>query len=230
MRSYLDRFYDILDRLRRDKRQGLPLTEYGGRSGLPDRGVYFFFEPGEHRNQSNVQRVVRVGTHAVSLNSKSKLWTRLRAHRGTSDGRGNHRGSIFRLHVGAALATASTSATVPNSWGVGSSAVKEIRQMEVLHEQRVSQYIGRMSVVWVAVPDPAGPNSIRSVIERNSIALLSNTLSPVDPPSSAWLGLSSPREEIRRSGLWNLNYVADPCDYSFLELLEQLVVETVCVD
>jgi hypothetical protein len=35
----------------------------------------------------------------------------------------------------------------------------------------------------------------------NAIALLSNKLKPIDPPSSDWLGLHSGRQEVRESGL-----------------------------
>ena len=100
----LGRFYSILEKLDASQQQGLKLGLYSGTSRLPLRGVYFFREPGELRSSSAVShRIVRVGTHAVSANAKSTLWQRLRAHLGTREGSGNHRGSIFRRHVGAAL-------------------------------------------------------------------------------------------------------------------------------
>jgi hypothetical protein len=71
---------------------------------MANRGVYFFFEGGELRSQSGSGGlVVRIGTHAVSVGSKSTLWGRLAQHRGSLSGNGNHRGSIFRLWVGSAL-------------------------------------------------------------------------------------------------------------------------------
>ncbi|MEO7086694.1 MAG: hypothetical protein ABI442_18415 [Gemmatimonadaceae bacterium] len=77
-----------------------------------------------------------------------------------------------------------------------------------------------MSVLWVAIPDEPGAGSARSVIERNTIALLSNATSAVDQPSPGWLGRHSPRAEIRASGLWNLNYVGGSYDPAYLDLLE----------
>ncbi len=72
----------------------------------PAGGVYFFFEDGEVRGDGS-SRVVRVGTHALTATSKATLWGRLRQHRGHLAGRdpgsGNHRASVFRRHVGAAL-------------------------------------------------------------------------------------------------------------------------------
>ena len=80
-----------------------------------------------------------------------------------------------------------------------------------------------MTVLWVAVPDPPGPESLRAYVERNAIAMLSNSLVPVDRPSPEWLGLYSPRREIRDGGLWNLNHVGETYDPSFLEVLGDLV-------
>jgi hypothetical protein len=208
--------------------QAKRLADCSGRSHWPARGVYFFREPGEYRRLvPDMSRIVRVGTHAVSAGSKSKLWGRLRAHRGGQDLGGNHRGSIFRLHVGAALLARDKHVIgeLP-TWSVGQSAPREIRDQEVEHERRVSQHIGNMSVLWVNVPDEPGPASQRSFIERNAIALLSNKLSPFDTPSDTWLGRHSVRAEIRQSGLWNLNYVRDPVDTAFLDVLEDAVATT----
>jgi len=202
--------------------QAQELREHTGGSSWPSRGVYFFMESGEFRSRApQSPRIVRVGTHAVSSGATSTLWGRLRAHRGGMDGRGNHRGSIFRLHVGAALLESEGNQLA--TWGIKTSAPGNIRTVEAVHEKRVSAYIGRMSVVWVQVPDAPGPGSARSLIEKNAIALLSNRRDPVDPPSASWLGRSSPREEIARSGLWNLNYVDVRYDPGFLDVLERHV-------
>jgi hypothetical protein len=115
----LNRLYALLSQLSALPDQGIRLSDCTGRVRWPDRGVYFFFEPGELR-RDGTPRVVRVGTHAVSAGSRTRLWQRLRAHRGNRDGRGNHRGSVFRRHVGEALLRRDQ-ATHP-SWGMGSSA------------------------------------------------------------------------------------------------------------
>jgi hypothetical protein len=223
--SNLEQFYLLIRRLASLPGQGRCLAEYSGRYQWPARGVYFFQEPGEHRRgDSDSPRIVRVGTHAVSGGSRSKLWGRLRAHRGGRDLGGNHRGSIFRLHVGAALLERdkATLGHLP-TWAVGQSAPREVRDLEIEHEKRVSQHIGRMSVLWVDVPDEPGPGSQRAFIERNAIALLSNQLSPEDPPCEGWLGRHSVRTEIRQSGLWNLNHVKEAADPQFLDILKGAV-------
>lgn len=220
----LDRFYALLARLRAVPGQGRPLREYTGHDPRPARGVYFF-EPGEcRRDAPETPRVVRAGTHAVSAGSRSTLWGRLRAHRGTATGNGNHRGSIFRRHVGAAL-LARDGAALP-SWGIGSHASKAFRQAEAEHERRVSAYIGAMPVVYVDVPDAAGPASMRAFLEQHAIALLSRNGDPVDPPSPAWVGRYSPPAEIRDSGLWNVNYVRFVYDPAFADAFEAAVDRT----
>ena len=86
----------------------------------PNLGIYFFCEAGEARSRSGAGlRVVRVGTHGLKAGSRSTLWKRLSQHRGRArDSGGNHRGSIFRLVVGMALAQ-QQGIDLPPPWGVG---------------------------------------------------------------------------------------------------------------
>lgn len=225
LHSDLDRLYCLLAKLEETGVQGKRLDSYAGHNTFPARGVYFFREVGECRTSDpNTLRIVRVGTHAVSANAKSTLRSRLKAHLGTRRGGGNHRGSIFRLHVGTAL-LARDEWPVP-TWGVGSTTPDEVRTNPVTRaaeaewEQRVSSHIGAMTVLWVNVPGEPGPDSMRARIEQNAIALLSNQCAPLDVATSGWLGHHSPRLEIRQSGLWNLNYVRQPYDPDFLNDLE----------
>ena len=69
------------------------LSQCTGRMSWPRRGVYFFMEHAEDRTDTGQGlRVVRVGTHASNAGSKTKLWNRLAAHRGSaSTGGGNQR-------------------------------------------------------------------------------------------------------------------------------------------
>ena len=98
----LDRFYYLMNQLKEKVGGYRYLSQCHGTMNWPNRGVYFFFEPGEFRTDGKTFRVVRVGTHAVSLGSKATLWSRLITHRGHVDGDGNHRGSVFRLLIGSA--------------------------------------------------------------------------------------------------------------------------------
>ncbi len=216
----LTRFYQILARVQALPGQRALLAECTGRSHKwPARGVYFFEEPGELRGDGMAPRITRIGTHAVSANSRSSLWGRLRAHRGGRDGRGNHRGSVFRQHAGLALLNRSSG--VVETWAKGQTAPKVVRQHEDDHERLVSAYLGSFRLTCIAVSDEPGKASDRAFIERNAIALLSNQLDPWDAPSSGWLGHFSNSESIKRSGLWNVQHVDIVPDVSFLETFER---------
>ena len=225
----LNRFYDILDNL--DERIARRrLHECHGRMSWPHRGVYFFFEGGEFCSDGTTPRVVRVGTHAVSAGSKTTLWNRLSTHRGTRSGGGNHRGSIFRLWVGTALLKANENLNPkPTTWGQGSSAKRPVRDCEAHVEQAVSAYIGSMPFLWVVADDEPGKDSIRSVIEKNALALLScssETGETADRPSATWLGHHCPNDTLRRSGLWNVRDVDGRYDPMFLDLLASCAEKT----
>ncbi len=221
----IDRLYKIVRELESSVGGKRLMSECIGKQQWPKRGVYLFFEPGEQRINTSESRVVRVGTHGVSIGSKATLWNRLRTHRGTGFGLGNHRSSIFRLHVGAAISFRDADIKVA-SWGVGQSADVSIRKPEEALERKVSAYIGAMSVLWLAVDDVAGPSSDRAYIERNLIGLLTGKAGPTDPPSSEWLGRFSPDERIRRSGVWNLDFLEYSYSADFLDVLDEYVLIT----
>ena len=226
-RAHLVRFYSILDKLERSVGGARTLADSTGHMNWPDRGVYLFREFGENRSDSgNGPRIVRVGTHALKTGSRTKLWTRLSQHKGQlSTGTGSHRGSIFRLIVGAALIR-QHGCDFP-TWGQGNTANAAVRMRELILEREVSQIIGKMPFLWLAVEDETGPKSLRGYIERNAIALLSNygkTL--LDPPTQEWLGHYCDRERVRQSGLWNSNHVDENYDPAFLDELDRLISAT----
>ena len=220
----LERFYGILASLEHNLGGARKLSDCSGRMNWPRRGVYFFHEKNEQRHDSGKgSRIVRVGTHALKTGSGTKLWTRLSQHRGQArSGGGNHRGSIFRLIVGAALIEKNGHHC--QSWGQGSSAPREVREGEQSLERAVSKVIGDMPFLWLAIEDKPGPDSLRGHIERNAIALLSNFgKSPFDSPSESWLGNLCNRERVRNSGLWNSNHVDEAYNPAFLDTLDRLV-------
>ena len=230
-----NRFYELLDRLSELAGGPRVLKDCHGGMNWPARGVYFFYEAGESRaDDPSRSRVVRIGTHGLRNGSRSTLWDRLSQHRGNiRSGRGNHRGSIFRLIVGIALAK-QLSLPLPDSWGVGGSVGEAARRLNIDRdainaaesdlEASVSEYIGLMPFLWLDVGDAPGPNSERGLIERNAIALLSGYRGgAVDNPSDEWLGHHSDRERVRRSGLWNNNHVDELDDPLFLDEMESRI-------
>jgi hypothetical protein len=151
-------------------------------------------------------------------------------HRGSvRSGGGDHRGSIFRLHVGIAMLRQQPDEFLAagTTWGRGNSADRATRVAEELLESAVSRFIGDMPFLWVEIDDEPGPQSQRQVVESNLIALLSNANKPpLDPPSSTWLGHHSDRPAIRDSGLWNVNHVYEPHRPAGLDLLEYHISST----
>jgi hypothetical protein len=221
----LNQFYETLKYLHHLVGGYRYLRECTAKSGWPQRGVYFFLENGEIRADGSMLRVTRIGTHAVSANSKTTLWNRLHTHRGHSDGRGNHRGSVFRKRVGEALlSTEIYPQEIRSTWGKGNTAEKAMRIAERPLEHAVSRRIGEMPFLWLDINDTPSPRSQRAYIERNSIALLSNfEKEPIDPPSTNWLGRHSGQRTIAHSGLWNTDYVGESYDGDFLKEFARLV-------
>ncbi len=223
--AHLTKFYSLLDELEGRLGGMRRLSDCSGRMPWPQRGVYFFFEPGEVRTGSGTgRRVVRIGTHALTIGAGTTLWGRLSQHRGPKrSGGGNHRGSIFRLLVGTALMERD-GFDCPTWDNRRNTASHDVRESEKTLERAVSKVIGDMSLLWVAVEDEPGPDSLRGYIERNAIALLSNYgKQSIDPPSRSWLGRHCNRERVRTSGLWNSNHVDEGYDPPFLDTFATLV-------
>ncbi len=218
--KHIHHFYDLLADLEERVGGKRVLNECNGRMGWPRRGLYFFFEDGEFRCGSDTDlRVVRVGTHALRLGAKSTLWGRLKQHQGVlKHGGGNRGSSIFRYHVGLAIANRDK-ISIPDTWRKGVS--------DCDLEREVSKHIRNMPFLWVNVDDAAGPGSDRGIIERSTIAMLSAKQSTAtDRSSKGWLGLHSDQPEIRGSGLWNVMHVDDKYDPSFLDVLKRRIERT----
>ena len=84
------------------------------------------------------------------------------------------------LIVGAAMKSRDQQEN-PESWGIGADFGSAAKRLEIPREvisptelpleRSVSEYIGKMPFVWLNVDDPPGGDSLRGIIERNSIAL-----------------------------------------------------------
>ena len=211
---------------------GASPTAPGAPAGL-DAGSTSSSRPVRCAPDPAMGNAVRIGTHALKAGSRGTLWGRLSQHRGAREGGGNHRGSIFRLLVGVALARRQGTAP-PRSWGIGSDRGSASRRLELGRESikcselalevRVSDYIGAMPFLWLDIDDEPGPTSDRGLVERNAIGLLSASTSPApDTASAGWLGQFSDRARVRGSGLWNSNHVDESYVPSFLDTLDEYV-------
>ena len=228
----LSGFYEIMERLNRGVGGFRYLDIASQSSGWPERGVYFFFDDREPRGNGSGPRVVRVGTHAVACGVQSTLWSRLSQHRGSTGGAhpggGNHRGSVFRMHVGnALLARGEYGRAVSATWPQRGKVPSQVRESEHRLECDVSAYIRRLPLLWLDVPDESSAQSHRRVIEVSAIGLLSSQSTvAADPASNGWLGRWAVPEEIRASGLWNIDAVGGGWDPNFLNLLEHYAART----
>ncbi|MDB2240470.1 hypothetical protein [Halorubrum ezzemoulense] len=233
-RADLDRFYDLLDDLARRVGGPRKLKECTGYMDWPDRGVYFFLAPGETRASTDQSRVTRVGTHAVSAGSSTTLWDRLKQHYGTGSGSSNHphggahRASVYRKRVGEAIIEKYGLREDYPDWDERWSGVDReraaVRDEEYALERRVSAFVREQPFLWVPLDDEPGADSDRRVLERNSIALLSNfDREPVDPRRTDWIGRHSRSRAIRESGLWNVDHADEQYDGGFLGLFADAV-------
>jgi hypothetical protein len=224
--GHTDQLYLLLEDLASREEGPRRLRKCTASTGWPRQGVYFFYEDGEVRADGS-NRIVRVGTHALTVTSRTTLWARLRQHRGRLGGRnaggGNHRASIFRGHVGTALIQRGAWPDgLLGAW-TGRSRIPAWSDIEDQVERQVSSHIGAMPFLWLAVPSRPGGESDRGYIERHSIALLSGLDARADRPSVGWLGCYASSSRVRRSGLWNSNHVGDGYDPGFLQVLGDLV-------
>jgi hypothetical protein len=179
---------------------------------VPKRGVYIFLDRREPNFLGAQPRIVRIGTHAVSLGSKATLRGRLRNHLGPANEIGNHRGSIFRLHVGRAMLEANTGLDRLPSWGEGQDASPHIKAAESGHELAVSRYLQELEVALIEIDDEPTKDSLRASVEAQLVALCTESMQTIDSPTPDWLGLQSPVAVIRQSGLWNIRGVGGKYD------------------
>lgn len=218
----LQEFHQKLGVLRDTTGGPFYLSDADNNYNWPDRGIYVFFDHGTDPLVDPVSdwSITRIGTVGVSTGSTSTLWDRLRAHRGTIDSTygdmgGNHRGSIFRKHVGRAFIERDSLSDDYPYWGIAHRnlpddvSTTEIREQEHELEQRVSEYIRTLPFLVINIPGDAGPDADRALIEKNLIALVSHARrTNPELQKDDWLGDRSPRAEISRTQLWNIQHVS----------------------
>lgn len=164
---------------------------------IPKNGIYVLFEKGERAH--NGDRIVRIGTHT----GRDQLRSRLIQH----FVRENKDRSIFRKNIGRAL-LAKAHDPFLTEWELDLTPAKarkkyltnvyERKLKEI--ERRVTRYMQRAFSFAV----------LRMDGKDERLALESRMISTVSrceecKSSRNWLGRSSPKEKIRRGGLWLVN-------------------------
>jgi ADP-ribosylglycohydrolase len=154
---------------------------------IPKNGIYILFEKGEFAHTTN--RIVRIGTHT----GKNKLPSRLKEHFVNE----NKDRSIFRKNIGRALLNKDNDPFIEqwNKKALILDSVDFIKQKEI--EKRVTKYIrSNFSFVIFQIEDKKKMHELESKI-ISTVSLCGDCT-----PYPNWLGLFSPVEKIRRSGLW----------------------------
>ena len=202
------------------KRLHFPFDE----NEIPLNGIYILFEKGEKAH--GVDRIVRVGTHTGDNQLRSRLWQHFINE--------NKDRSIFRKNIGRALLSKEKDQFL-QQWEVDLTTKKAKednkgkinfkKKKEV--EQKVTKYMqDNFSFVVFEVPEKEN----RLKIESKIISTIS--LCDECHPSKEWLGLFSPKEKIKKSGLWLVNELyKEPLDGEELNKLKKLLGaqnETLC--
>ena len=164
---------------------------------LPKNGIYIVFEKSEHAH--NTDRIVRIGTHI----GQDNLPVRLQEHFYNE----NKNRSIFRKNIGRAFLQNDKYLEI---WNMDffpkinrkqyANKINPKKQADI--ENQVSDFI-RKNVSFVILP--IENEKQRLEFEAKIIGTVS--LCKECAPSKKWLGLSSPEEKIRCSGLWQKQYL-----------------------
>jgi len=196
---------------------GLPRCRFPfDESVIPDNGIYILFEKGEHAHRAD--RIVRVGTHTGA----NQLRSRLRQHFVNE----NKDRSIFRKNIGRAILQKAGAPFLKQwEWDLTTRRARntylpllDIEKQRTI-ERAVSEYIQRnLSFVVFRVD----AKEERLEWEQKIISTLS--WCEECRPSHNWLGMHSPKQKIRESGLWLVNGLhKEPLSKKELEILERTV-------
>ena len=183
---------------------------------IPRNGIYVLFEDGERAHGTD--RIVRVGTHT----GKNQLCPRLGQHFVNE----KKDRSIFRKNIGRALLRKEKDPFLEQwEWDLTTRKAKE-RYLPLLDaekqrkvEKAVTEYIRRSFSFAVFRLDD---KEKRLHWEQKIISTISWCQECC--PSPGWLGMYSPKNKIRKSGLWLVNGLyKEGLSWAELEELEKLV-------
>jgi hypothetical protein len=199
-----------------EKLQDLPVMQFPfEKTRLPDDGIYFFYEEGEHSGHSGQPRIVRIGTHRDG-NFRSRI-----ADHFLSDGRrldlhvnkpAPKDRSIFRKQLGRALLAKDkdpylevwnidfTTRRNRQTYGNRRNLTKERDIEEEVSRLLREKFSFRCLELELAVARMGSAG-----LEAALIGTVANC--GVCKPSPTWLGLHSPKLEIRQSGLWLVQHL-----------------------
>lgn len=175
------------------KRYEFPFDE----KNIPKNGIYILFEKGEKAHDKD--RIVRIGTHT----GNNQLSPRLKQHFLNE----NKDRSIFRKNIGRALLNKAKDSFL-EQWELDLTTkyAKEKLKDKINFEKQKQvekQVIKYIQENFSFVVFPIEDKNKRLKIESKIISTIS--LCKECKHSENWLGLFSPKEKIKESGLWLVN-------------------------
>jgi hypothetical protein len=187
-------------------------------SRIPENGIYILFEKGELTHQTD--RIVRIGTHT----GNNQLPSRLEQHFIKE----NKDRSIFRKNIGRAILNRDRDAFL-EQWEIKLTTTEAKKKYAGMIDQRKLQEMEKRVTDYIQ-------RNFRFVVfsveeKEKRILWESKIISTVSRckecrPSENWLGLHSPKEKIRESGLWLVNELyKQPLDESDYEVLKTNVLD-----
>ncbi|MCD8509738.1 MAG: hypothetical protein LRY73_07595 [Bacillus sp. (in: Bacteria)] len=183
---------------------------------IPQNGIYILYEKGETGHGGD--RIVRVGTHTGA----NQLRSRLKQHFLNP----NKDRSIFRKNIGRCFLHKEND-PYKDIWefDLTTRAQKDKhqhlvdRQYQQQIEEKISTYIQQNFSFAIL---PVETKEERLNLESKMISTVS--LCHDCRPSDNWLGLYSPKEKIRESGLWLVNQLyKEPLSHAELEWIKHHV-------
>lgn len=200
-------------------------------ASLPNNGIYFFYEDGEHWGHGGRKpRVVRVGTH-----KDGNFRSRIAEHFLLDERRMNfdamkpapHERSIFRKHLGAALLNKHSDPYLavwnnidftPRATRDQHGHLRDIVKEKAIESEITALLREHFFFRYVVVAQESLRMGISGIEKKliGTVAQCSECRS-----SHVWLGNQSPRPQIRGSGLWLIHHLKaptlSPAEMNFLE-------------
>ena len=185
-------------------------------AGLPENGIYFFYEDGEMWGHSGRQpRIVRIGTHRDG-NFRSRIADHYLSRGRSMDLHVNKPApkdrSIFRKHLGRAL-LAKAQDPYLEIWNIDFTTNRNRRaygdrrnpakEREI--EEQVSYLLREKFSFRYLELDVAVARMGNKGLEAALIGTVAGCT--LCKPSVSWLGRCSPKPQIRQSGLWLVQHL-----------------------
>ena len=192
MRSIVFELHRISNQL---KRYTFPFKQF--EKELPQNGIYIIFEQGE--KFYDFDRIVRVGTHT----GNNQLRSRLNQHFVKE----NKNRSIFRKNIGRCFLNKEQNPYLP-LWELDTTSKFEKEkflrlldhEFEKQMEKRISDYVQSNLSFCVF---PVETKDERLTWESKIVSTIAKSTNINQ--SGNWLGNHSPKDKIRKSGLWQVN-------------------------